>query len=50
VRTYGDAPRGTLIALMGSSGRLEVAVVEGDVAWRFGVGVGDPVSVRIAAG
>ena len=50
VRTYGDAPRGTLIALMGSSGRLEVAVVEGDVAWRFGVGVGDPVSLRIAAG
>lgn len=46
VRTYGDAPRGTLVALMGSSGRLEISVVEGDVAWRYGVGHGDPVSVR----
>jgi len=46
VRTYGDAPRGALVALMGSSGRLEISVVEGDVAWRFGVGAGDPVSVR----
>jgi S-adenosylmethionine hydrolase len=46
VRTYGDAPRGTLVALMGSSGRLEISVVEGDVAWRYGIGAGDPVSVR----
>ncbi len=46
VRTYGDAPRGALIALMGSSGRLEIAVVDGDVAWRFGLGAGDPVTVR----
>lgn len=49
VRTYGDAPRGALVALMGSSGRLEISVVEGDVAWRYGIGAGDPVSLRVVA-
>jgi S-adenosylmethionine hydrolase len=48
VRTYGEAPRGALVALMGSSGRLEISVVEGDVAWRYGLGPGDPVTLREA--
>ncbi len=45
VRAYGDAEPGTLVALIGSSGRLEVAVVNGSAAARLGVGVGAPVSV-----
>jgi S-adenosylmethionine hydrolase len=31
-RTYGDAPQGALIALVGSSGRLELALVGGSAA------------------
>jgi hypothetical protein len=42
-RAYGEAPIGTLVALVGSSGRLEIAVVGGDAGARFGFGVGDPV-------
>lgn len=44
--SYGDAKIGTLVALMGSSGRLEIAEVGGSAAHRFGVGVGDAVTVR----
>lgn len=44
-RTYGDAPIGTLVALVGSSGRLEIAEVGGHASARFGLGVGDPVVV-----
>jgi len=36
VRTYGEAPAGSLIALFGSGDRLEVAVVEGSAARRLG--------------
>ncbi len=32
LRTYGDRHSGTLIALVGSSGWVEVAVVNGDAA------------------
>ena len=32
IRTYGDCPPGTLVALIGSSGWVEVAVVNGDAA------------------
>ena len=46
-RSYGDAPIGTLLAIMGSSGRLEIAQVGGHAAMRFGFGVGDPVAVRV---
>jgi S-adenosylmethionine hydrolase len=46
--SYGDARIGTLIAILGSSGRLEVAEVGGDAAKRFGIGVGDAVVVRNA--
>lgn len=45
-RSYGDHEVGTLVALMGSSGRLEIAMVGGDVALRFGIGEGDPVTIR----
>ena len=44
-RSYGDHDVGALVALMGSSGRLEIAMVGGDVAMRFGIGEGDPVKV-----
>ncbi len=45
-RSYGDAPVGTLVAILGSSGRLEIAQVGGDAAERLGLGEGDAVSVR----
>lgn len=44
--SYGDAPIGTLVVVMGSSGRLEVAQVGGHAAMRFGFGEGDAVVVR----
>lgn len=47
-RTYGDAPIGTLLAIVGSSGRLEIAEVGGHAAKRFGFGIGDPVRVVAA--
>jgi S-adenosylmethionine hydrolase len=45
VRTYGDAEPGTVVALIGSSGRLEIAVVNGSAADRLSLRVGDPVQV-----
>ncbi|CAK9083323.1 S-adenosyl-L-methionine hydrolase (adenosine-forming) (SAM hydrolase (adenosine-forming)) (S-adenosyl-L-methionine:hydroxide adenosyltransferase) (SAM hydroxide adenosyltransferase) [Durusdinium trenchii] len=39
VRTYGERPAGTLVALFGSTGRLEVAVVDGSAAAELGVRV-----------
>jgi hypothetical protein len=49
-RSYGDAPIGTLVAIIGSSGRLEVAQVGGDAATRFGLGEGDPIIVSAGDG
>jgi S-adenosylmethionine hydrolase len=46
VSTYGDRPQGALTALVGSSGRLELAVVGGSAAKALGVGVSHPVAVR----
>jgi len=43
--SYGDAPLGTLVAVIGSSGRLEIAQVGGHAAERFGLGEGDLVVV-----
>jgi S-adenosylmethionine hydrolase len=48
-RSYGDAPVGTLVAIVGSSGRLEIAQVGGHAASRFGIGEGDPVLVSARA-
>ena len=47
-RSYGDAAIGTLVAIIGSSGRLEIAQVGGSAAIRFGLGEGDPVVVSAA--
>jgi S-adenosylmethionine hydrolase len=44
--TYGDRPRGTLVALVGSTGRLELAIVGGSAASTLGASVGDRVAVR----
>lgn len=44
-RSYGDSPVGTLVAVMGSSGRIEIAQVGGDASVRMGLGEGDPVRV-----
>lgn len=43
VRTYGDTPPGTLVALVGSQGVIEVAVVEGRAAERLAAGIGTRV-------
>jgi S-adenosyl-L-methionine hydrolase (adenosine-forming) len=45
VRTYGDAAPGTIIALVGSQGFIEVAVVEGRADVRLSAAAGTPVSV-----
>jgi S-adenosyl-L-methionine hydrolase (adenosine-forming) len=44
-QTYGDQPRGTLIALIGSNGALELAIVGESAAEQLGVSVGTPVVV-----
>ncbi|MEK7330068.1 MAG: SAM hydroxide adenosyltransferase, partial [Candidatus Eisenbacteria bacterium] len=46
-RAYGDAKVGTLLAIVGSSGRLEIAQVGGDAAERLGLGEGDQVAVGV---
>jgi S-adenosylmethionine hydrolase len=45
-RTYGDRPEGTLVALIGSGGRLELALVGGSAAGLLKARVGDPVTVE----
>ncbi|MBN1912101.1 MAG: SAM-dependent chlorinase/fluorinase, partial [Pirellulales bacterium] len=42
---YGEHPFGTLIALVGSNGCLELAIVGESAAERLGIGVGTPVVV-----
>lgn len=46
--TYGEEPAGTLVALFGSNGWLEVAVVNGDAARQLAAGPGNTVWVRRA--
>ncbi|NLV42718.1 MAG: SAM-dependent chlorinase/fluorinase [Candidatus Hydrogenedentes bacterium] len=43
-RTYGDADPGGLVAVTGSTGRLEVALRDGSAARRLGLGTGAKVS------
>lgn len=43
---YGDQPEMTLIALVGSSGQLELAIVGDSAALMLGVRVGTPVIVK----
>lgn len=45
--TYGDAPLGAIIALEGSSGRIEIAQVGGAASHRLGLTVGDEIHVRV---
>jgi hypothetical protein len=45
-RTYGEQPPGTLIALIGSSGQLEIAIVNGCAAKCLAANVGVAVVVR----
>jgi S-adenosyl-L-methionine hydrolase (adenosine-forming) len=45
-RTYGDRPPGSLIVLLGSSGWVEIAVVNGDAARLLTAGAGTTVRVR----
>jgi len=46
-RSYGDAAIGTLVAVLGSSGRIELAEVGGSAASRWGIGPGDRVEVAL---
>ena len=45
VRTYGEAATGSLVALIGSMDRLEIAVVHGSAATRLTAGVGTSVII-----
>ena len=45
-KTYGSGKRGRLIALIGSAGMLEIAVVEGDAKKALSVDVGVPIDVH----
>jgi uncharacterized protein (TIGR02266 family) len=47
VSTFGDGEQGELLALIGSSGRMEIAVREGSAAAAVGAGRGTPVEVRL---
>jgi S-adenosyl-L-methionine hydrolase (adenosine-forming) len=46
IRTYADRPPGLLVGLIGSSDRVEIAVVNGDAARRLEAGRGTPVRLR----
>ena len=46
VQTYGEAPAGSLVALMGSGGFLELAIVNGNAANKLGIVVGAGVIVK----
>lgn len=46
VRTFGDARAGDLLALLGSGGRVEIAIREGSAAAELGETRGLPVRVR----
>ena len=45
-RTYADVRPGDLVAYVGSSGYLEIAVREGSAATRLGADVGHPVQAQ----
>jgi len=46
VRCYADRPSGEPVALFGSSGRLEIAIVNGNAARQLQIAAGEPVIVR----
>jgi S-adenosylmethionine hydrolase len=45
-RTYGEHEHGSAVALIGSNGRLEIAVVGGNAAQTIDARIGSPVVVR----
>jgi S-adenosyl-L-methionine hydrolase (adenosine-forming) len=47
VSTFGDRPPGTLIALVDSSGRLAISVVNGSAAQLLGISLGDKIEVHL---
>ena len=47
-RAYGDAQVGTLLGILGSSGRLEIAQGGGNASARLGLGEGDEVAVGLS--
>lgn len=47
VTTYADRPAGSLVALVGSSGRLEIAVVNGSAQAHLGAHVGDRIRLPL---
>lgn len=47
-RTYGDVPSGTPLAIVGSSGLIEVAVRDGNAARQLNLSRGTPVVFRSA--
>ena len=47
VRTYGDAVAGTDVFLVGSTGHIEVAVVQGNAATKFNARAGTPVKLIV---
>ena len=49
VRTFGDRPSGTLVALYGSTDYLLVCQVNGHAASTLGVQVGDPVEILVSS-
>ncbi|MGH7693535.1 MAG: SAM hydroxide adenosyltransferase [Gemmatimonadaceae bacterium] len=44
--TYRDVAPGTLVAMVGSSGLVEIALRDGDAAQTLGAEVGAPVTLR----
>ena len=47
VDTFGERPLGELVALIGSTGNLGIAVVNGNAQQRLGTKVGDTVDVLL---
>lgn len=45
--TFGDVPKGGLLAYIGSGGTVEIAVRDGSAARRLGLGVGGRVRARL---
>ena len=44
-RSYADCPRGAFMAIIGSGGRLELAIVEGSAVGSLGICAGTPVAL-----
>jgi hypothetical protein len=47
VATYGEGENGEAVCLVGSTGRIELAVVQGNAAERFGISPEEKFSLRI---